>query len=379
SLNIKLECKSKEANKIKENEINQQKELEFKKNKINLSSIAMLCPILECDELRCIHGGQVLLKSNLGKSIKAKLKDDSIKDAPIMLESDLLYSPILNCPNSIAGIANPCTQIALILPSARGLKKYNEDYPIMQDLCMSGVFSDKGFAVICTKQENTLKINAPKPSNNNIDSKEAKKPNIKLTQPRLRLHYKEYDKQKDNVLIARFYLNDILQEKTQDEYFSNIELDFDKDTKDIENMLLKDKIAIDYPSKSYDLRQIDIMLGIHHLCLIFAIPTKIPKIFKKPYESYEYKEYGVGKYKALFVYNVDFENIKDSSDASDSNESSDDIVITHIRVFLAPAKAKKLDFVFAVGLDSWLENENICSFKIMADDVWYDSNIHNDD
>ncbi|TQR48031.1 hypothetical protein DMC01_13205, partial [Campylobacter troglodytis] len=32
SLNIKLECKSKEANKIKENEINQQKELEFKKN-----------------------------------------------------------------------------------------------------------------------------------------------------------------------------------------------------------------------------------------------------------------------------------------------------------------------------------------------------------
>ncbi|TQR49515.1 hypothetical protein DMC01_12905, partial [Campylobacter troglodytis] len=67
SLNIKLECKSKEANKIKENEINQQKELEFKKNNINLSSTALLCPILECDELRCIHGGQVKLASSVGK------------------------------------------------------------------------------------------------------------------------------------------------------------------------------------------------------------------------------------------------------------------------------------------------------------------------
>ncbi|MGX2973140.1 lipase, partial [Helicobacter sp. T3_23-1059] len=270
------------------------------------------------------------------------------------------------------------TQVALILPNARGLKKYNDDYPIMQDLCVSGVFSDKGFPIICTKKENTLKIQSPKPSNNNAESKEAIKPNITLTKPPLRLHYKEYEWQKDNVLIARFYLNGKLQEKAQDEHFSNVELDFDKVSKDIENTKLKDKIVIDYPNKYYDLRQVDIMLGIHHLCLIFVIPTKIPKIFKESYKSYEYKEYGAGKYKALFAYNADFENIKDSSDSSDSNESCDDITITHIRAFLAPAKAKKLDFVFAVGLDSWLENENVCSFKIMADDVWYD-NIQDDD
>ncbi|MGX2971104.1 hypothetical protein [Helicobacter sp. T3_23-1059] len=71
----------------------------------------------------------------------------------MILESDLLYSPILNCPNNIAGIPNPCTQVALILPNARGFKKYNNDYPIMQNLCASGVFSDKGFPVICTKKE----------------------------------------------------------------------------------------------------------------------------------------------------------------------------------------------------------------------------------
>ena len=199
SLNIKLECVSQESNAIKENEINQKKELESNKNDLDLNSTAFLCPILECDELKCIHGGQVKLKSNVGKSIKAKLKDDSIKDSPIMLESDLLYSPILNCPNNIAGIPSPCTQIALILPNARALKKYNDDYPIMQDLCVSGVFSDKGFPIICTKKENTLKIQSTKPSNNNAESKEAIKPNITLTKPQLRLHYKANILQKDNL------------------------------------------------------------------------------------------------------------------------------------------------------------------------------------
>ncbi|MGX2973078.1 hypothetical protein [Helicobacter sp. T3_23-1059] len=67
SLNIKLECVSKESNKIKENEINKRKEFESNKNKIDSNFTAFLCPILECDELKCIHGGQVKLKSNLGK------------------------------------------------------------------------------------------------------------------------------------------------------------------------------------------------------------------------------------------------------------------------------------------------------------------------
>ena len=48
----------------------------------------------------------------------------------------------------------------------------------MQDLCVSGVFSDKGFPIICTKKENTLKIQSPKPSNNNAESKEVLESNV---------------------------------------------------------------------------------------------------------------------------------------------------------------------------------------------------------
>ena len=69
SLNIKLQCKSKESNKIKENEINQKKQIESSTNDLDLNSTAFLCPILECDELKCIHGGQVKLTSNAGKSV----------------------------------------------------------------------------------------------------------------------------------------------------------------------------------------------------------------------------------------------------------------------------------------------------------------------
>ncbi len=106
----------------------------------------MLHPILEDNEMKCIHGGVVQLKSNLGKSIQDK-------NIPFILETDLLYSSIVGCPNPpISG--GPCTQVALILPSSRGLKKHNEDYPIMQDLVSSGVFSDKGVPLVCITKPN---------------------------------------------------------------------------------------------------------------------------------------------------------------------------------------------------------------------------------
>ena len=47
--------------------------------------------------------------------------------------------------------------VATILPNARGLKKFNDDYPIMQDLVASGCLTDKGFPLICTPKENTFK------------------------------------------------------------------------------------------------------------------------------------------------------------------------------------------------------------------------------
>ncbi|MGX3044659.1 hypothetical protein [Helicobacter sp. T3_23-1056] len=40
----------------------------FRQTYRDSNSTALLCPILECDELKCAHGGQVKLTSNIGKS-----------------------------------------------------------------------------------------------------------------------------------------------------------------------------------------------------------------------------------------------------------------------------------------------------------------------
>ena len=137
SLNIKLECNSKESKAILEKEQTQREQIQRDSNSIDsLTSTAMLHPILEDNEIKCPHNGVVKLKSNKGKPFTSK-------GIPLVLESDLLHSSIIGCTNNIAGVPTPCTQVALILPSARGLKKHNDDYPIMQDLVSSGCLSDK--------------------------------------------------------------------------------------------------------------------------------------------------------------------------------------------------------------------------------------------
>ena len=66
SLNIKLECKSKESKAIQQNEQNKRDKAQIQSSTPSIST-AFLCPILECDELKCIHGGQAKLTSNVGK------------------------------------------------------------------------------------------------------------------------------------------------------------------------------------------------------------------------------------------------------------------------------------------------------------------------
>ena len=166
SLNIKLECNSSESKAIQEREKAQRdKDSSPVASNDKSQSTSMLHPILEDNEIKCPHNGVVQLKSNLGKSI-------TDKNIPFILETDLLYSSIVGCPNPhISG--GPCTQVAFILPSARGLKKHNDDYPIMQDLVSSGVFSDKGFPLICTPKPNSYKINAPSPTHTKNRDKES--------------------------------------------------------------------------------------------------------------------------------------------------------------------------------------------------------------
>ncbi|EEO24883.1 MULTISPECIES: hypothetical protein [Helicobacter] len=94
SLNIKLECNSKESKEILEKEQAQrekQKEQDSQ-TKDSTTSTAMLHPILEDNELKCPHNGVVKLKSNKGKPFKSK-------GIPMVLESDLLHSSIVGCPN----------------------------------------------------------------------------------------------------------------------------------------------------------------------------------------------------------------------------------------------------------------------------------------
>ncbi|WP_324761472.1 hypothetical protein [Helicobacter trogontum] len=137
SLNIKLECNSSESKAIQEREKAQRdKDSSPVASNDKSQSTAMLHPILEDDEIKCPHNGVVKLKSNKGKPFKSK-------GIPMILESDLLHSSIIGCTNPLLS-GGPCTMVATILPNARGLKKFNDDYPIMQDLVSSGVMSDYG-------------------------------------------------------------------------------------------------------------------------------------------------------------------------------------------------------------------------------------------
>ena len=167
SLNIKLKCNSSKSKTIaKKEQTQREQKKQDSKTQDFIQSSSMLHPILEDSEIKCPHNGVVKLKSNKGKPFTSK-------GIPMVLESDLLNSSIIGCTNNIAGIPTPCSFVSVILPNARGLKKFNDDYPIMQDLVSSGVLSDKGFPLVCTKKPNNFKINSPNPSNVNTQDKES--------------------------------------------------------------------------------------------------------------------------------------------------------------------------------------------------------------
>ena len=213
SLNIKLESKSKKSKEILEREKAQkQKDSSPMAQNDNVIATAFLHPILEDDEIKCPHNGVVKLKSNKGKSFKSK-------GIPMILESDLINSHIIGCTNNIAGVPTPCTLISVILPSARAFKKYNDDYPIMQDLVSGNVFSDKGFPLIATPKPNTFKINSPKPIDSNTQNKQKLESQIHLYKPTLRLHYKITPLQKDNLPIYRLKCNDGISNHIVESYF----------------------------------------------------------------------------------------------------------------------------------------------------------------
>ena len=329
------------------------------KTQDSIQSTAMLHPILEDTEIKCPHNGVVKLKSNKGKPFKSK-------GIPLVLESDLLYSSIIGCTNNIAGVPTPCASVSVILPSARGLKKFNDDYPIMQDLVSSGVMSDKGFPLICTPKPNSYKINAPSPTHTKNRDKVALKAQIEFHKPTLRLHYKEHKSQQDNLPITQFYLFDNLKEQTSP--FENLILDYQSDARNISDKDLEKELLQSYSNKEYQHKQINLQFGIHQIHLVFIIPQYLPKLFKEPYKDYEHKDYGIGQYKPLLNYSKDIKEYRESTHSKDTSLQS--ISITHTRVFLSPFKANKLHFTFALGLDDYLDKDNTTELKIIIGGVY---------
>ena len=322
-------------------------------------STALLHPILEDNEIKCPHNGIVKLKANKGKPFTSK-------GIPMVLESDLLNAQIIGCTNNIAGIPTPCTSVAVILPSSRGLKKFNDDYPIMQDLVASGCLTDKGFPLICTPKENTFRINSPNPTKANTQSKEALASSISFSKPILRLHYKIHSYQKDNLPIYRIKCNDALIESNNDTPLDSLSIDIAKDTKelsDINNLdsSLQDILSSLYTSlketytKGYKYHYLSLQLDSNALILILLIPQSIPKVYKEVYKNYEYKDYGIGKYHYLYNYCTHIMlDIQDYTQIGlESNPSNATILTLH-----TPYKTQKLEIALANGLDSLIESKD---------------------
>ena len=319
-----------------------QQKQESKTKDSTSQSTSMLHPILEDNEIKCPHNGVVRLKANKGKTFTSK-------GIPMVLESDLLNASIIGCANPILS-GGPCTSVAVILPSARGLKKFNDDYPIMQDLVSSGVMSDKGFPLVCTPKENTFRINSPNPTQANNQTKESL------------IH----SHQKDNLPIYRIKIQDSIIESNNDAPLDSLSIDIAKDTKILDDTQsldsnLQDILSTLYANlkdtytKHYAYHYLSLQLDSNALILILLIPQSIPKVYKEVYKNYEYKDYGIGKYH--YLYNSCTHIMLDTKDYTqiglESNPSNATILTLH-----TPYKAQRLELQLANGLDSLIESKD---------------------
>ena len=244
SLNIKLECLSKQSLEYKDlisNTIKEQKTTQVDKKQ----SIAKLHALLENQNLECIHGGKVILQSNKGKSFK----DNNI---PIMLESDLLNSSISACPNTIAGVSVPCSKVANV-KGALSQKKVNNEYAILQEL-ISACITDKGSPLKVSFTPTKFKFD------HSFDPKEGlvkqSKNQTELKEPIIRLHYKSDRFQKDNLPIYNLLINN--ERKEQDKALNELNTDL-KDLKDIEDINILNQFKQDF-SKDYEFKALNLSL-----------------------------------------------------------------------------------------------------------------------
>lgn len=345
SLNIKLECLSKQSLEYKDlisNTLKEQKTTQVDKKQ----SIAKLHALLENQNLECIHGGKVILKSNKGKTFK----DDGV---PIMLESDLLNSSIVACPNTIAGVSVPCTKVVNVKGSL-SQKKVNHEYVILQEL-ISACKTDKGFALKVSFTPTKFKFD------HSFDPKEGlgeqSKNQIELKEPIIRLHYKSDRFQKDNLPIYNLLINN--EKKEQDKALNEFNIDL-KDLKDIEDINILNQFKQDF-SKDYEFKELNLSFDTNLIKLYFIIPKNIAKVYKSAYKEFENKDLGVGYFTQLHEYDKIIKNaLEDNKELNEYHFS-----------FLAPAKMQNLKLQIAQGLDEILEDEDrkqelyVCKFVVV--------------
>ncbi|EDN2460117.1 lysozyme [Campylobacter coli] len=345
SLNIKLECLSKQSLEYKDlisNTLKEQKTTQVDKKQ----AIAKLHALLENQNLECIHGGKVILKSNKGKTFK----DDGV---PIMLESDLLNSSIVACPNTIAGVSVPCTKVVDIKGSL-SQKKVNGEYAILQEL-ISACKTDKGFALKVSFTPTKFKFD------HSFDPKEGlgeqSKNQIELKEPIIRLHYKSDRFQKDNLPIYNLLINN--EKKEQNKALNEFNIDL-KDLKDIEDINILNQFKQDF-SKDYEFKELNLSFDTNLIKLYFIIPKNIAKVYKSAYKEFENKDLGVGYFTQLHEYDKIIKNaLEDNKELNEYHFS-----------FLAPAKMQNLKLQIAQGLDEILEDEDrkqelyVCKFVVV--------------
>ncbi|XAK33429.1 hypothetical protein AAID92_03880 [Campylobacter coli] len=345
SLNIKLECLSKQSLEYKDlisNTLKEQKTTQVDKKQ----SIAKLHALLENQNLECIHGGKVILKSNKGKSFKS----DGI---PIMLESDLLNSSIVACPNTIANVSYPCTKVVDIKGSL-SQKKVNNEFVILQEL-ISACTTDKGFALKVSFTPSKFKFDHSFDPEEGLG--EQSKNQIELKEPIIRLHYKSDRFQKDNLPIYNLLINN--EKKEQDKALNEFNIE-QKDLKDIEDVNIFNQFEQGF-SKDYEFKELNLSFDTNLIKLYFIILKNIAKVYKSAYKEFENKDLGAGYFTQLHEYDKIIKN---------SLEDKKELNEYHL-TFLTPAKMQNLKLQIAQGLDKILEDEDrkqelyVCKFVVV--------------
>ena len=337
SLNIKLKPAGKKAKELKGLNQIAPEDKAFDETIVK-TGVAYLHPVIEDDIITCEHGGRVVLKSVRGRTIKSS-------GIPLILGCDFINTPIVGC--RIA--KSPCTRVAFVPSGALSRKTINGDHALMQDfvnLCRS----NRGSILTCVRKSNKLKISDPRGIGGSYISN-LDKDSAHSNSPCIRLHFKNYASQKDNLPVNIYYLNDAKFENK--EGFSQIRLNLSEGKNPSDDELdkkLKQNYNEDHKFKEFELRY-----GINTIKLVFVIPNSPQKACKQAYKDAGEPESGVGYFTRLDKY--------ESLDKSQKRP-------VHTLVFFSPSYAKSIKLQIAKGFDK--DNElslDICEIVMLSGQV----------